>query len=160
MSISRILTLLSLIGFWVIIYATFKRLSRLEGIIPALETSHALAYLEKLRPMLPNETKVVLNCCRRGDKDVHTAIKYLQENRFRRCIVQGGVDHTALHQIRNAIHSTTYPLVPGHEVVGEVVEVGLEVKTFGVGDIVRVGCMADGAKISYCTSNNSKSYSV
>ncbi|KAL5972730.1 tryptophan synthase [Asimina triloba] len=55
----------------------FKRLSRLEGIIPALETSHALAYLEKLCPMLPDGTKVVLNCSGRGDKDVQTAIKYL-----------------------------------------------------------------------------------
>ncbi|KAJ8534462.1 hypothetical protein K7X08_016190 [Anisodus acutangulus] len=52
----------------------FKRLSRLEGIIPALETSHALAYLEKLCPTLPNGTKVVLNCSGRGDKDVQTAI--------------------------------------------------------------------------------------
>ncbi|KAL5736006.1 hypothetical protein ACOSQ2_030794 [Xanthoceras sorbifolium] len=56
----------------------FKRLSRLEGIIPALETSHALAYLEKLCPTLPSGTRVVLNCSGRGDKDVHTAIKYLQ----------------------------------------------------------------------------------
>ncbi|XP_019183355.1 PREDICTED: tryptophan synthase beta chain 1 [Ipomoea nil] len=56
----------------------FKRLSRLEGIIPALETSHALAYLEKLCPTLPDGTKVVLNCSGRGDKDVHTAIKYLE----------------------------------------------------------------------------------
>ncbi|MBA0784605.1 hypothetical protein Gotri_027452, partial [Gossypium trilobum] len=38
--------------------AAFKKLSRLEGIIPALETSHALAYLEKLCPTLPNGTKV------------------------------------------------------------------------------------------------------
>ncbi|XP_038899607.1 tryptophan synthase beta chain 1 [Benincasa hispida] len=56
----------------------FKRLSRLEGIIPALETSHALAYLEKLCPTLPDGAKVVLNCSGRGDKDVQTAIKYLQ----------------------------------------------------------------------------------
>ncbi|KAL3355747.1 hypothetical protein AABB24_016759 [Solanum stoloniferum] len=56
----------------------FKRLSRLEGIIPALETSHALAYLEKLCPTLPNGTRVVLNCSGRGDKDVQTAIKYLK----------------------------------------------------------------------------------
>ncbi|XP_068665760.1 tryptophan synthase beta chain 1-like [Aristolochia californica] len=55
----------------------FKRLSRLEGIIPALETSHALAYLEKLCPTLPDGTKVVVNCSGRGDKDVQTAIKYL-----------------------------------------------------------------------------------
>ncbi|KAK7845876.1 tryptophan synthase beta chain 2 [Quercus suber] len=56
----------------------FKRLSRLEGIIPALETSHALAYLEQLCPTLPNGTRVVLNCSGRGDKDVETAIKRLQ----------------------------------------------------------------------------------
>ncbi|BAT88900.1 hypothetical protein LR48_Vigan09g010800 [Vigna angularis] len=54
----------------------FKRLSRLEGIIPALETSHALAYLEKLCPTLPSGTKVVVNCSGRGDKDVQTALKY------------------------------------------------------------------------------------
>ncbi|KAF2285806.1 hypothetical protein GH714_008169 [Hevea brasiliensis] len=56
----------------------FKRLSRLEGIIPALETSHALAYLEELSPTFANETKVVVNCSGRGDKDVQTAIKYLK----------------------------------------------------------------------------------
>ncbi|CAO2833518.1 unnamed protein product [Amaranthus hypochondriacus] len=56
----------------------FKRLSRLEGIIPALETSHALAFLDKLCPTLPNGTKVVLNCSGRGDKDVQTAIKHLK----------------------------------------------------------------------------------
>ncbi|XP_020222854.1 tryptophan synthase beta chain 1 isoform X1 [Cajanus cajan] len=55
----------------------FKRVSQLEGIIPALETSHALAYLEKLCPTLPNGTKVVVNCSGRGDKDVQTALKYL-----------------------------------------------------------------------------------
>ncbi|GKD74830.1 tryptophan synthase beta chain 1, partial [Tanacetum coccineum] len=52
--------------------AAFKRLSRLENIIPALETYHALAYLGKLCPTLPNGTKAVLNCSGRGDKDVHT----------------------------------------------------------------------------------------
>lgn len=55
----------------------FQRLSQLEGIIPALETSHALAFLEKLCPTLPDGTRVVLNCSGRGDKDVNTAIKAL-----------------------------------------------------------------------------------
>ncbi|KAF7145848.1 hypothetical protein RHSIM_Rhsim04G0001400 [Rhododendron simsii] len=54
----------------------FPRLSRLEGIIPALETSHALAYMEKLCPItLANGTKLVLNC---SDEDVQTAVEYLQ----------------------------------------------------------------------------------
>lgn len=56
----------------------FKRVSRLEGIIPALETSHALAHLEKLCPTLSDGTRVVLNFSGRGDKDVQTAIKYLE----------------------------------------------------------------------------------
>jgi tryptophan synthase beta chain len=55
----------------------FVRLSKLEGIIPALETSHALAHLEKLMPTLPDGTKVVLNCSGRGDKDVNQAIGLL-----------------------------------------------------------------------------------
>ncbi|CAA6654162.1 unnamed protein product [Spirodela intermedia] len=56
----------------------FKRLSQLEGIIPALETSHALAFLEVLCPTLADGARVVLNCSGRGDKDVQTAIKHLK----------------------------------------------------------------------------------
>lgn len=48
----------------------FNLVSRLEGIIPALETSHAFAYLEKLCPTLPKSTKIVINCSGRGDKDL------------------------------------------------------------------------------------------
>jgi tryptophan synthase beta chain len=47
------------------------------GIIPALETSHAIAYLEELCPTLADGTRVVINCSGRGDKDVNTAIKAL-----------------------------------------------------------------------------------
>lgn len=57
--------------------AAFTRLSRQEGIIPALETSHAIAYLEELCPTLAHGTRVVINCSGRGDKDVNTAIKAL-----------------------------------------------------------------------------------
>nr|XP_011463717.1 PREDICTED: cinnamyl alcohol dehydrogenase 1-like [Fragaria vesca subsp. vesca] len=65
-----------------------------------------------------------------------------------------GVDHTDLHQMRNEIHSTNYPLVPGHEVVGEVVELGSEVKKFRVGDIVGVGCIVGSCgECLYCQSN-------
>ncbi|KAF5766348.1 putative cinnamyl-alcohol dehydrogenase [Helianthus annuus] len=52
-----------------------------------------------------------------------------------------GVDHSDLHQIRNEAQYTTYPLVPGHEVVGKVIEVGSDVKKFVVRDIVGVVCM-------------------
>jgi len=54
----------------------FKRVSEMEGIIPAIETSHALAHLETLCPTLEDGTTVVLNFSGRGDKDVNTAISY------------------------------------------------------------------------------------
>ncbi|KAJ6802203.1 tryptophan synthase beta chain 1 [Iris pallida] len=60
----------------------FKRVSRLEGIIPALETCHALAYLEVLCPALPLGAKVVVNCSGRGDKDLQTAIEYLHSDQL------------------------------------------------------------------------------
>ncbi|KAJ4879180.1 Pyridoxal-5'-phosphate-dependent enzyme family protein [Raphanus sativus] len=50
-------------------------LSRLEGIIPALEASHALAFLDKLVPTLRDGTKVVVNCSGRGDKDLDILIQ-------------------------------------------------------------------------------------
>ncbi|PLS68662.1 MAG: tryptophan synthase subunit beta [Cyanobacteria bacterium M5B4] len=57
--------------------AAFQLVSRLEGIIPALETAHAFAYLEKLCPQLTPQHRIVINCSGRGDKDVQTAIKHL-----------------------------------------------------------------------------------
>jgi len=55
----------------------FQLVSQLEGIIPALETSHALAWLEKLCPTLNPGTEVVINCSGRGDKDVNAVAKKL-----------------------------------------------------------------------------------
>jgi tryptophan synthase beta chain len=57
----------------------FQRLSQLEGIIPALETSHAIAYLETLCPQLTGSPRIVLNCSGRGDKDVQTVAQYLEQ---------------------------------------------------------------------------------
>ncbi|KAG6691541.1 hypothetical protein I3842_10G068300 [Carya illinoinensis] len=51
-------------------------LCRLEGIIPSLEASHALAFLDKLCPTLPAATKVVVNCSGCGDKDVATLFNH------------------------------------------------------------------------------------
>ena len=56
----------------------FQLLSQLEGIIPALETSHAIAYLETLCPQLSGSPKIVINCSGRGDKDVQTVAKVLK----------------------------------------------------------------------------------
>jgi tryptophan synthase beta chain len=50
----------------------FKMLCRTEGIIPALESSHALAYMPQLAKELPDGSTVVVNLSGRGDKDMHT----------------------------------------------------------------------------------------
>lgn len=57
--------------------AAFQLVSKLEGIIPALETSHAFAYLETLCPQLSGSPKIVINCSGRGDKDVNTVANAL-----------------------------------------------------------------------------------
>lgn len=61
-----------------------------------------------------------------------------------------GVCHSDLHTARDEWHNTTYPCVPGHEVVGRVTHTGAEVKNFRVGDLVAVGCMVDSCRT--CTS--------
>jgi tryptophan synthase beta chain len=50
----------------------FHELTRIEGIIPALESSHALAYVKQLAPALDKDSILVINLSGRGDKDIHT----------------------------------------------------------------------------------------
>ncbi len=52
--------------------------SQLEGIIPALETAHAFAWLEKICPKLKKGQEIVINCSGRGDKDVNTVAEQLK----------------------------------------------------------------------------------
>ena len=58
----------------------FKLLSREEGIIPALESAHAIAYASKLAPSLSKEKIIVICLSGRGDKDVQQVAKYMGEN--------------------------------------------------------------------------------
>ena len=53
-----------------------KLLCRLEGIIPAIESAHALAYLEKICPQLKGKKTIVVNVSGRGDKDMDTVMNY------------------------------------------------------------------------------------
>lgn len=55
----------------------FRELAQTEGILPALETSHAMAYGIKIAGSLPKNDIIIINCSGRGDKDVETAAKYL-----------------------------------------------------------------------------------
>ncbi len=52
--------------------AAFHDCCRIEGIIPALESSHALAYAAKLASTLPRDRHILVNLSGRGDKDMHT----------------------------------------------------------------------------------------
>jgi tryptophan synthase beta chain len=52
--------------------AAFHRLTRIEGIMPALETAHAVAYAEKLAAKMSPEQHVIVNLSGRGDKDILT----------------------------------------------------------------------------------------
>ena len=54
-----------------------------------------------------------------------------------------GICHTDIHQARNEWGHSIFPMVPGHEIVGQVVTVGASVKKFKKGDYVGVGCMVD-----------------
>jgi tryptophan synthase beta chain len=52
--------------------AAFRQLTQIEGIMPALESSHALAYVNKLAPTMRPDQTIVVNLSGRGDKDIHT----------------------------------------------------------------------------------------
>jgi uncharacterized zinc-type alcohol dehydrogenase-like protein len=58
-----------------------------------------------------------------------------------------GVCHSDLHQARNEWQNSVFPVVPGHEIVGRVREVGSAVKKFRQGDLVAVGCMVDSCRV-------------
>src|ERR1035437_9441586 len=57
-----------------------------------------------------------------------------------------GICHTDVHQARNEWNGTTYPCVPGHEIVGRVTKAGSRVKKFNEGDLAAVGCMVDSCR--------------
>jgi uncharacterized zinc-type alcohol dehydrogenase-like protein len=61
-------------------------------------------------------------------------------------ILYCGVCHSDLHTVRNEWRGTTYPCVPGHEIIGRVVKTGAHVKKFKEGDIAAVGCMVDSCR--------------
>ena len=49
--------------------------NRMEGILPALETAHAFAYLDELMPQMNKEQHVVINVSGRGDKDLNSVVE-------------------------------------------------------------------------------------
>lgn len=78
-----------------------------------------------------------------------------------------GVCHTDIHFVQNDLGNTIYPVVPGHEIVGRVTQVGEKVSAFRPGDVVGVGCMVDSCRTcapcqaglqQYCQFNFTATY--
>jgi uncharacterized zinc-type alcohol dehydrogenase-like protein len=70
-----------------------------------------------------------------GPKDVHIEIDFC------------GICHSDIHQARNEWGNSIFPMVPGHEILGTVKQVGSEVTKFKVGDLAAIGCMVDSCRI-------------
>ena len=61
-------------------------------------------------------------------------------------ILYAGICHSDIHQARNEWGGSKYPMVPGHEIVGRVKDIGSGVKKFKQGDLVGVGCLVDSCR--------------
>ena len=61
-------------------------------------------------------------------------------------VAGSGFCHSDLHVCRNDWGGSTYPVIPGHEIVGRVTRVGESVTSFAIGDRVGVGCMVDSCR--------------
>ena len=90
-----------------------------------------------------------------GPTDVQIEISY------------AGICHSDIHTVRDEWGQMTYPLAPGHEIVGTVTAVGADVSAHRVGDIVGVGCMVDSCRRcaacedgleNYCLDGNIGTY--
>ncbi len=93
----------------------------------------------------PDQPLVPFTIARRaiGDRDVHVAIDFC------------GICHSDIHFARNDWGFTTYPCVPGHEIIGRVVATGPSVTRFTPGQRVGVGCFVNSCgRCSRCTSGH------
>lgn len=73
-------------------------------------------------------------------------------------ILYAGICHSDLHTVRGDWGPQPYPLVPGHEIVGRVAQVGASVRKFKVGDTVGVGCMVDSCQACTACSQSTEQY--
>ena len=58
-------------------------------------------------------------------------------------ILYCGICHSDLHAVKNDWGGSTYPIVPGHEIVGRITQIGEKVTRFNVGDLAAIGCIVD-----------------
>jgi uncharacterized zinc-type alcohol dehydrogenase-like protein len=73
-------------------------------------------------------------------------------------ILYAGICHSDIHQARDEWSKGTFPMVPGHEIVGEVTQIGSSVKKFQVGDVVGVGCLVDSCRVCSSCKENLEQY--
>ncbi|KAK6777652.1 hypothetical protein RDI58_024370 [Solanum bulbocastanum] len=81
-----------------------------------------------------------------GEKDVQFKVSYC------------GICHADLHQFKNEWSNSIYPMVPGHEVVGVVTEIGSKVEKFKIGDKVGVGCLVGSCQKCEDCDNDLENY--
>lgn len=98
-----------------------------------IEINHIMATIKAYGADAPEKELAPLTIERRElhPTDVHLEILYC------------GVCHSDIHHTRDEWGGTKYPAVPGHEIVGKVIEIGDQVSKFKRGEIVGVGCMVD-----------------
>ena len=78
-----------------------------------------------------------------GLEPYHFERRNLRDNDVAIEILYSGICHSDLHTVHGDWGDQPYPLIPGHEIIGKVIEVGSKVKKYSVGDNVGVGCMVD-----------------
>ncbi len=88
----------------------------------------------------------------------HFERRDLRENDVAIEILYSGVCHSDLHTIKGDWGEQPYPLIPGHEIIGRVLEVGPKVKKFKAGDNVGVGCMVDSCQTCDQCENGEEQY--
>ena len=102
----------------------------------------AYAALNEKTPLAPFE----FNRRTVGENDILIEILYC------------GVCHSDIHQARGEWGNSTFPMVPGHEIVGKVAKVGSKVSTYKVGDIAGVGCFVDSCRTCPSCSSGEEQY--
>ena len=81
-----------------------------------------------------------------GPKDLLISIRYC------------GVCHSDIHQARDEWGGAIFPMVPGHEIVGTVMQAGVDVKKFREGEVVAVGCFVDSCRICVSCTRGLEQY--
>jgi len=69
-----------------------------------------------------------------------------------------GVCHSDIHQVRNEWGGSIYPMVPGHEIVGRITEIGSNVTTFKIGELAGIGCFVDSCRTCPSCLANEEQY--